>query len=51
MHSLSSVYCAITGVSAAHHQEIECIYVANGTYTSELADLAWPGPLTVSSEL
>jgi hypothetical protein len=42
MHCLSSVYWAITplhvsGLSAAHHQEIECIYVANGTcYTSEV---------------
>jgi hypothetical protein len=41
MHCLSSVYSVITplhvsGVSAAHHQEVECIYVANGTaYTSE----------------
>jgi hypothetical protein len=42
MHCLSSVYWVITplhvsGVSAVHHQEVECIYVANGTcYTSEL---------------
>jgi hypothetical protein len=40
MHCLSSVYWVITslyvsGVSAAHRQEAECIYVANGTcYTS-----------------
>jgi hypothetical protein len=42
MHCLSSVYSAITplhvsGVSAVHHQEVECIYVANGTcYASEM---------------
>jgi hypothetical protein len=42
MHCLSSVYLTITplhvyGVSAAHHQDVECIYVANGScYTSEL---------------
>jgi hypothetical protein len=42
MHCLSSVCWVITplhvsGVSAAHHQAVECIYVANGTcYTSKL---------------
>jgi hypothetical protein len=42
MHYLSSVNWVITrlhvlGVSAAHHQKVECIYVANGTcYISEL---------------
>jgi hypothetical protein len=42
MYCLSSVYRAITplhvsGVSAAHQQEVECIYVANGTgYTVQL---------------
>jgi hypothetical protein len=42
MHRLSSVYRVITplhvsGVSAAHHQEVECIHVTNGTcYTSEV---------------
>jgi hypothetical protein len=35
MHCLSSVYWVITplhvlGISAAHHQEVGCIYVANG---------------------
>jgi hypothetical protein len=41
MHCLSAVYWVITplhisGVSAAHHQEVECIYVANGaSHTSE----------------
>jgi hypothetical protein len=26
----------VSGTSAAHHQEVECIYVANGTcYTAE----------------
>jgi hypothetical protein len=34
---------------AAHYQEIECIYLANGTcYTSELTVIG-PGPLTVNS--
>jgi hypothetical protein len=48
MHCLSSVYWLITalhvmGVSAAHHQEAECIYVANGAcYTSELT-VSGPG--------
>jgi hypothetical protein len=42
MHCLSSVYCVITplhvsGVSAAHHQEVECIYVANGTVDCQQA--------------
>jgi hypothetical protein len=37
MHCLSLVYWIVTplhvlGVSTAHHQEVECIYVANGTY-------------------
>jgi hypothetical protein len=42
MHCLSSVYWVITlihvsGVSAVHHQEVECMYVANGTgYTVQL---------------
>jgi hypothetical protein len=42
MHCTSSVYCVITpihvsGVSAAHHQEEEYVYVASGIcYTSEL---------------
>jgi hypothetical protein len=41
MHCLSYVYGVITplhvsGVLVAHHQEVECISVANGTcYTSE----------------
>jgi hypothetical protein len=40
MHRLSSVYWVITpvhvsGISATHHQEVECIYVVNGT--SELS--------------
>jgi hypothetical protein len=43
MHCITSVYRVITplqvsGVSAAHHQEVECtrVYVTNGTcYTSE----------------
>jgi hypothetical protein len=50
MHHLSSVYWVITplhvsGVSAAQHQEVECTYVANGTYcTSELtvSEASWP---------
>jgi uncharacterized cupin superfamily protein len=56
MHRLPSVYCIITplhvsGVSAAHHQEEECVYVANGTcYTSEL-NVSGPGLLTVNSEV
>jgi hypothetical protein len=42
LHCISSVYYVTTplyvsGVSAAHFQEVECMYVANGTcYTSEL---------------
>jgi hypothetical protein len=41
----------VSGVSAAHHQEVECTYLANGTcYTSELIVIT-PGPLTVNSEL
>jgi hypothetical protein len=30
----------VSGISTAHHQEVECIlvYVANGTYTSTLTD-------------
>jgi hypothetical protein len=42
MHCLSSVYWVfiplhVSDVSAALHQEVECIYVENGTcYTSEL---------------
>jgi hypothetical protein len=42
IHCVSLVYLIITplhvsGVSTAHHQEVECIYVANGTcYTSKL---------------
>jgi hypothetical protein len=29
--------CNVSGISVAHHQEVECIYVANGKcYTSEL---------------
>jgi hypothetical protein len=36
MHCLCSVYWVITplhvsGASVAHHQEVECLYVANGT--------------------
>jgi hypothetical protein len=56
MHCLSSVYWVITplhvsGVLSAHHQEVECIYVANGTcYTSELAVIG-PDKLTVKSEV
>jgi hypothetical protein len=52
MRCLSYVYCVITplhvsGVSTAHHQGVECIYVANGTYyTSELT-VSGPGPLDV----
>jgi hypothetical protein len=43
MHWFSSVYLVITplhvsGVAVVHHQEVECIYVANGTcYTSEMS--------------
>jgi hypothetical protein len=54
MHSLSLFYWVITPLhgldaSAAHHQEVECIYVANGTcYTSELT-VSRPGPMTVNS--
>jgi hypothetical protein len=42
MHCFSSVYQVITplhasGVAAARHQEVQCIYVTNGTcYTSEM---------------
>jgi hypothetical protein len=49
MQCLSSVYWGITpvhisGASAAHHREIECINVANVTpYTSELT-VSGPGP-------
>jgi hypothetical protein len=54
MHCLSSVYCVITplhisGVSAAHHQEVECIYVANGAcYTAELTAIGpgWNSSIT-----
>jgi hypothetical protein len=48
MHCLSSVYWVITpmhdsGASAAHHQEVECICVANSTcYVSDLT-VNWPG--------
>jgi hypothetical protein len=39
------------GVSAANHQEVECIYVANGTfYTSELT-VSGPEPRPVDSQL
>jgi hypothetical protein len=59
MHFLSSVYWVITpvhvsGVSAAHHQEVECIYVANGTcYTSELtvSGPGWNGTPIFDEEL
>jgi hypothetical protein len=40
--------CTCFGRIIAHHQEAECIYVANGTcYTSELT-VGGPGPLTVN---
>jgi hypothetical protein len=48
MYCLSSVYWVIiplhvSGVSAAHHQEVEFIYVANGTcYTSDFTAIG-PG--------
>jgi hypothetical protein len=48
MYLLSSIYRVITpphvsGISAAHHQEVECIDVANGTgYTAELT-VSGPG--------
>jgi hypothetical protein len=38
----------VSGVSTAHHQEVKCIYVANGTcYTVQLnvRGLGWSGPL------
>jgi hypothetical protein len=50
MHCLSSVYLVITtlhvsGVSAVHHQEVECMYVANGTwYTVQLTVSRPPSP-------
>jgi hypothetical protein len=48
MHCLSVVYWIIaplhvSGISAAHHQEVECIYVASATgYTSKLT-VSGPG--------
>jgi hypothetical protein len=48
MHCFSSAYWVITplhvlGTSAAHHQEVECINVVNGTcYTSEMT-VSGPG--------
>jgi hypothetical protein len=56
MYCLSSVYSVIiplhvSGVSAAHHQEEEFIYVANDTcYTSKLT-VSRPGLLTVNLEV
>jgi hypothetical protein len=48
MHCLSSIYSVITplhvsGVSAAHHQEVECIYVAIGTCYSFELTVSGPG--------
>jgi hypothetical protein len=48
MYCLSSVYCDITplhvsGVSAAHHQEVECIYAANGTCYASKLSVSGPG--------
>jgi hypothetical protein len=48
MHCLSTVYCVITplhvsGVSAVHHQEVECIYVANGTSYILQVTVSGPG--------
>jgi hypothetical protein len=54
MYCLSLVCWIITplhvlGISTAHHQEVECIYVANGTcYTAELTV---SGPMAVNSEV
>jgi hypothetical protein len=47
MHCLSLVYWITTpahvlGVSTAHHQEVECIYMANGTFTAKLT-VSGPG--------
>jgi hypothetical protein len=55
MHCLSAVYGIIThlhvlGASAAHHQEAECIYMANGTcYTPKLTGFQ-PGLIKVNLE-
>jgi hypothetical protein len=40
MHYLSSLYWVsttkhVSGPFVVHHQEVECIYVANGTFTSK----------------
>jgi hypothetical protein len=48
MHCFSSVYSVITilhvsGISAAHHQEVECIYVANGTCYISKFTIIGPG--------
>jgi hypothetical protein len=56
MHSLSSIHLVITPllvswVSAAHHQEVERVYVANGTYYTSDLTVGGPGPLTVNSEV
>jgi hypothetical protein len=54
MHRLSLVYCITTplhvsGISATHHQEVECVYVAYDTcYTAEFT-VSRSGPLTVHS--
>jgi hypothetical protein len=38
-----------SGLSTAHHQEVECIYVANGTCYSSMLTVSGPGgPLTVN---
>jgi hypothetical protein len=55
MHCLSSVYWVITpphvsGTSAAHHQEVEFIYAANGTCYPVQLTVSGPDLLTVNSE-
>jgi hypothetical protein len=53
MHCLSLVFWIntplhVSGVSTAHHHEVECIYVANGTVDCQRAH---PGPLTVNLDV
>jgi hypothetical protein len=34
----------VSGVSTAHHLEVECIYVANGTCYTRTSELTVSGP-------
>jgi hypothetical protein len=41
----------VSGASAAHHQEVESIYVTNVTCNTSELTVRGPGPLTVNSEV